>query len=205
MASDLEEKVLLCGSCYYNMLRSVIEPLSIVSKESGGDLIGRKNRNSFILINAYPLLTYKRKPKSVEYKNNTAIERLRRLDRAVNKLGGLGTRILGEYHSHVYKRDEERQRGLSKADVDFISDEIKKLGVKYWIELVLTIKTKEYRRTEEVGEFFIPYKNKLRVILRDTPNHGYDIVMGVYKVEKEPRLRVKELKVKMRKVKVTPI
>lgn len=88
MAGDLEERALLCGSCYYNMLRSVIEPLSRVSRESGGDLIGRKNKDSFILINAYPLLSYKRKPTSLDHKNNTAIERLRRLDKAVNKLEG---------------------------------------------------------------------------------------------------------------------
>lgn len=112
---------------------------------------------------------------------------------------------MGEYHSHIYKRDEERQRGLSKADVDFISGRIEELGVKYWIEMVLTIKTKDYEENQEVGEFFVQYKNKLRVILRDTPRHAYDIVMGAYKVEKNLRLRTRELKVKMRKIKVTPI
>lgn len=194
----LEERVELAGSCYYNMIRSLVESYS---RESTGDLIGKKHKNRFIMLNSYPILTAKRKPTEVSYENKEAINRLKRMDKALNKLGGLGNRTIGGYHCHFYKEDEIRE-GLKKGDREFIKDELSESKRKYWIEVLLTAKARKYEKPKETGEFFIAYKKKLRVILRDIPFHAYDIIISAYKVDENSR--IKELKVCQRKVKVKP-
>lgn len=197
----LEETVELTGSSYYTMLRSVIET---IPRESSGDLLGRKLNKDYICINAYPIQTAKRKPNSVRYDDYEAVKRVRALNKAVNILGGLGTYLLGGYHSHVCKNGNV-ESVLSEGDIKHIKDELDELSKNYWIEITLNIRERKYQKPKKTGEFVIRYPRKLRVILRDEERHGYDITFAAYKVTNLKKPRIKELKVRRRKVKVTPL
>lgn len=193
----LEETVELSGSCYYTMLRSVIEPLEPgKSNESVGDLLGRKLREDFICVNAYPWITAKRKPSGALYYDEAA-QRIRRLNQAVNTLGGLGTYLLGGYHSHYFKNGEILNHGLSHRDINHrVIPEMKEQNKNYWIEIILNIKERKYKKEKQTGEFITEYPRKMRVILRDTPNHGYDVTISTFKATNAEKIKIKELKVR---------
>ncbi len=207
--TNLEETVELAGSCYYTMVRSAVE---IFPRETTGDLLGKKIKNVYLMLNAYPFQTAKRKFTEVSYGNNKAVKRVRNLDQSINKLRGLGTNLLGQYHSHTPDLKNKNIKGryiktkLSKSDVGFIKDELDELNKSYWIELTLNIKDKKYKRQQEKGESHLAYKRntkKLEVKIIDTKFHGYNIIISAYRVTlKDEKVDVKELTVKRRKVKV---
>lgn len=202
----LEETVELSESCYYTMLRSVIEPLEPGKpKESVGDLLGKKLRENFVCKNAYPWITAKRKPRSVMYYDNAA-KRIRRLNQVINTLGGLGTYVIGGYHSHYFTNDEILNHGLSDWDINHrIIPEMGEQNKDYWIELILNIRERKYKKSKPTGEFVIQYSRKLRVILRDAEKHCYDITFSAYKVTNLKKPRIKELNLRRRKVKVVKV
>lgn len=203
----LEETIELSGACFYTMLRSVIEPLdSKKPKESAGDLLGRKNQYEYFCINAYPWLNAQGKTGSITYDMDEKADRIRRFNRAVNKKGGLGTYVIGGYHSHYYHPTEIANHGLSNTDIyEGILPEMKKLNRPYWIEITLSIKEREYRNAKKTGETIKELKKKLLVIVTDTPNHEYRITISGYKVTDSKKPKIRELKVKKRKVKVTKL
>ena len=190
---NLEESVELSRSCYYTMLRSIVETLP---RESTGDLLGRKLNEHFICVNSYPIQTANRKPKSVVYNDEKAVKRVRNLNRIVNSLGGLGTYLLGGYHSHVQRKDETIERILSHNDIKHASQELNEQKKHYWIEIILNIKEKKYQEQNQTGEFVTEHKRKLRVILRDTLNHAYEITISAYKVTNPKKPKIRELKVR---------
>lgn len=196
----LEGIVEMAGGCYYNMIRSIVEA---GPREVLGDLIGKKYKGNFILINAYPFLTAELKPTEAFYGNEAARERLRELNKALNKLGGLGYSIVGQYHSHIYKVLEERENGFGKKDIDFFVDEMEKLKRKESVQIILTVKSKEYTRKYPTGEFITKYPKKLRLILRNNTFHCYDISISAFRLSKDKKL--KELKVCRRKIKFSRV
>ncbi len=193
------ESVELAGSAYYNMLRSIIET---IPRESMGDLLGRKFNNEYICINAYPMQTANRKLGSVNYdeSDEKAVDRVRSVNKTSNRLGGLGTYLIGGYHSHINSTNK-----LSDSDIKHIIAELDELKKDYWIEITLALKEKRYPNPKQTGEFVKEYARKLRVTLRDTQNHGYDITISAYKVTNPKKPRVKELKVRRRRVKVVKV
>lgn len=195
--TDLEEKVELSGSCYYNMLRSIIETFP---RESTGDLLGKKNKNLYLMINSYPIQTSERKYTKVYYGNSQAIKRIRRLNKAVNKLRGLGTNLLGGYHSHTINGlNKINMNTLGRGDKDFIEGELKELKKDYWIEILLNISSKNYSRKQKRGEY-VKYRNgKLDIRIVDEEFHRYNITLSAYKLIKNNNgegLKVKKLKVR---------
>jgi hypothetical protein len=176
----------LCGSCYYNMIRTVVESYP---KESTGYLYGEQIRNKIILYNAHPIQTAIRGLKSVAYANGAAIQRLRKLDKAV------GAFLRGGYHSHP--KDESGY--LTKGDLNFIEDEMDELNRESWIEIILRVNTIDYSRHNEVGEFFQDHTNKLSTIIRDDPLHGYKITLSAFKIDEDQK--VQELQIKRRRIK----
>jgi proteasome lid subunit RPN8/RPN11 len=173
----LEGTVDLKANCYYNMLRSVIETFP---RESTGDLIGKKNRDYFTMSNAYPIQTSQRKPTQVTYGNNQARKRLINFNHAVD-LGGLWPRVIGGYHSHP----NGIMAKLGDSDLEFIQEEMEMLKRKYWIEIILLIKSIDYSRPREIGEFLREQNSHLKLVMVDTPNHAYHITLFTYKVDEK--------------------
>ena len=181
------ERVKLTEDCYSNMIRSTVET---GSREVLGDLIGKKWGSNFILAHAYPIQTAERKPTAVSYGNDSARERLRRLNRV---LGDLGCSIIGQYHSHIFAPEEERDNSLSQDDVNFSVQEMEALSLSSSVEIVLGVKSRNYKTRHKVGESIRQYPKGLRVILRDDLFHCYDIFISAFLVSKNKK--IKELKV----------
>jgi hypothetical protein len=188
----------LAGSAYYNMLRSCIESWP---REVQGDLFGKNQRadDGFQILNAYPIITSKRKRESVSYGNNAAVLRLRRLDEAVSGIDDLSkTSFIGEYHSHT-TGEGCRPNVLSDNDLHFVHDEMKVWGKEKWIEILLEIRERKYRKNTALGQRAREYKKKMGVLLRDDLDHGYAITISGFLIDDDMRLQ--ELKVVPRKVK----
>lgn len=200
---SLEETLEITGSCYYNILRSVVELLPI---EGSGDIVGKRNLTTHIAINSYPIQTATRKPSSVEYGDEKALKRVRDFNKAVNYKGGLGTYLLGGYHSHVRHKREKINNGLSKTDLNYIEGELTDLKMNYWIEIVLNVKKRKPQKNKKPAYSLVEYPRKLKAIISLNPKEKYEIHFSAYKVTRRAgKIRVKELKIKQRKVKIKPL
>ena len=187
----------LSGSCYYNMLRASIEE----PKEVTGYLYGRRERKRIILYNAYPIQTAIRNPTNVAYGNQSAIERLRKLDAAISKTFGLETYLIGGFHSDP---SLDGLNGLSKKDINFIAkEEVCPLKKDIWIEIVLKLEEKNYKRPMKIKEFSEEFKKRLKVTIIDDEYHSYKITISAHELDKNNKVR--ELKIKKRKIRVIKI
>ena len=210
----LIQKVELSGSCYYNMIRSIVESWK---KEAAGYLFGRFEGRKAIMINAYPLLTTKRTKNYVSYDiKHKPIRRLRSLDKAISRNGDSDTGLIGGFHSHIVEKGYETRplNDLSKEDKNFIIDEMRELDNKdeeefcnTWIEIILRINARKYSR-REIGETITEFDRKLGITIRDSVDHGYRMVITGYRLtrdnERTKKVKASELKVRNRRVKVIP-
>lgn len=181
----------LAGSCYYNMLRTVVEESP---REPTGYLYGIKERGKIIVVNAYPIQTAKRNPTSVSYGNGAAIERLRKLDKVILSNAKSGTSIIGGYHGH----GPETMNKLTKEkdeDLDFIrTEEMTPRGLESWIEIILKVEQKEYQRAMQLGEFIRQKNKRIETRIQDEPYHSYRITLSAHLINKD--MKVKEIKIK---------
>ncbi len=195
---SLIEKIEIAGSCFHNMMRTVIESYRL---EQTGFLIGQMSNNKAVLYNAYPITTSKRKPSSVYYGDEKAIERLKRYEIAVSlKEGEIS--LLGGYHSHIVKKEDKNTERrselneLSDDDLDYIREDMRSIGAVSWIEIILRLEEKAYS-SRDVGLYLTHHKKKMGLTIMDFPlNHingrnGYRIVLSGYLIEKRPEITLK--------------
>ena len=186
----------LTGSCYYNMLRATVESFP---KETTGYLYGVEKDGKYIIFNAYPIQTAIRNPTSVSYGNEAAIKRLRRLENAIGANSRSKTFLIGGYHSHP----KNSTNYLSEKDTEFIEDEITNLNKNEWVEILLKLKSKNYKKSMEIGEFLKNSNKKLEIIIRDYSLHGYNITLSAYRIIKNfQNIAIEELKIKRRRRKL---
>jgi proteasome lid subunit RPN8/RPN11 len=199
--SEPELVVEIAGSCYYNILRSVVE---VWPREVIGDLIGKRIRDRFILVNAYPWQTAVRKPTEAFHGNYAARRRVVEVMKAVNRRGGLGFSIIGYFHSHVFTPREKRWSLLGKThDRAFFSDDMRQVNRNESVVIIASVRAKRYKKRQRPGEYISEYKKSLRVLLRDKPYHGYDIILSAFFLSLRGSSReLKRLKVKQRRIEV---
>ncbi len=182
---------ILEAGCFSALVISAVE---VYSKETTGLLIGKRDRrfirgkltDCVVIQGAYPLQTAKRGFTSVMIGNTRAFRRARRT------LNYLGFETIGEYHSHP-----GRYARLTIEDEDYIRDQINeinkeelKLLEKQWLELIVGIVKKKYKKEQKRGWF--PKKRRLKRrtkriagILKTTPRIGYDIEILGYWIDLE--------------------
>jgi len=181
------KSVVLEAGCFSALVMSAVE---VYSKETMGLLIGKHDRrfirgrltDCVVVQGAYPLQTAWRGFTSVMIGNSRAFRRARRT------LSHLGFELLGEYHSHP-----GTSARLTIDDEDYIRDKMSegdkedlKILEKRWLELVVGIMKRNYRRKQTTGWF--PKKRppgqrtrKIAGVLKTTPQVGYDIeIMGYW-------------------------
>lgn len=181
----------LAGSCYYNMLRTIVEESP---REPTGYLYGIRQNRKVILFNAFPIQTAVRKPTEVSYGNGAAIERLRKLDEVTCSNTKSGTSLIGGYHGHGSEALNKLTREKN-GDLDFIkTEEMDKRSLDSWIEIILQIEQKEYQRKMKLGEFIREREKRIETRIQDEPYHSYRITLSAHLIDKN--MRVKEIKLR---------
>jgi len=168
---------------FKTMIASAIE---VYNRETNGTLLGRNatrkidgvKKRVLSIKDVYPIQTAKRKPSEVSHGNIAAFKRFLRA------MESLKTEIVGGYHSHPHPYEGVV---LSKSDVDFIRDEVKVMGrigqkevENGWLEILISIKRKKYKRGGMAKWYTCGYVKKIRCRIRTQKKIGYDIVVSAY-------------------------
>jgi proteasome lid subunit RPN8/RPN11 len=193
---------------FRTLIASAIE---VYNRETNGALLGRNavreisgiKTNVVSVKEVYPFQTDKRTPSEVIHGNKAAFKRVLRAFESLN------TEIIGGYHSHPYPYGFV---GLSRGDVTSVKEDIYsmlKIGQQRvkngWLELLLSIKRKDYARSGEREWYICDYVKKLRVRVRTRKKTGYDILISAYWVypkEKFGKKSVKDMKFGVKEVAV---
>ena len=183
----------------------VVSAIEVYNRETNGFISGKvsvkkirgKEKPVLSLQTVYPLQTAERKPSHVVNGNDLAHRR------AVSSLSAMGIPLVGGFHSHTdYSQDFSPYPELSANDVDFIGDEMKQLNLNghnthKWLELIMSVKKKEFSSSHKKGIRINPFKRKLGLEIITTPYTSYKITLAGYwlqngaqklKVEKEARI-----------------
>lgn len=171
--------VILERGCLLGMVMAAME---VYSRETTGLLVGRIGKRFIrgrltecvVLEEAYPLQTAKRMFSFVMIGNLKAFERARKT------AGAYGFSILGEFHSHP-----ESYPFLTKGDRKYIMEQVMsgrrnelRLVGNRWLEVVIGIKKKKYKRVKKTGWY--PSDPLIRIgqvkgILRTEPKVGFEV------------------------------
>lgn len=183
---------------FKTLITSAIE---VYNRETNGALLGRNavreiNGRKMKVVSvkeAYPFQTEKRTPSEVIHGNISAFKRVLRA------FESLKTEIIGGYHSHPYPYGGFV--ALSEGDVTSIKEDIEamvKIGQERvrrgWIELLLSIKRKDYKRPGKKEWYICDYVKKLRVRLRTKEKTGYDVLVSAYWVYPKEKFGEKPIK-----------
>lgn len=185
----------LSESCYYTILRSVIESWP---REVMGEIYGKKESH-VKASHAYQFVTAERKPTYVSYGNNEAINRLRRLDHVISRDKYLKNKLIGGFHSHVITRSNRGlhrrdQNSLSKEDLEFIRQELEMSGKEEWIEVLIRVEKKDYSTPAKEGKKVTFLGKKMKIIIRDRPLEGYELTFSAFHISKD--MKVSEIKIR---------
>lgn len=200
--SELKLVAEIAGSCLYNILRSILE---VWGNEAIGDLIGKRVKNRFILINAFPWQTAVRKSNSVGHGDYKARKRVIEFNRAINRKGGLDFSNIGWYHIHYFFPKEKRFSFFSKQDYGFFSEEMEKVNRTESLMIVASVRARRYKRKQRAGVFISEYRKSLRVIYKSqtNPYWTYDIILAAFLLSlKAGKGKLKKLKIRQHRIKV---
>lgn len=189
----------------------VTSAIEVYNRETNGALFGRnatreiegKETEVVSVKEVYPFQTEKRTPSEVIHGNISAFNRMLRA------FESLGTEIIGGYHSHPYPYGFV---GLSKGDITSVKEDIEamtKIGQtrvkKGWLELLLSIKRKDYVKPQKPEWYICDYVKKLRARIRTAEKRGYDILVSAYWIypkEKYGKKPIKKMKFGVKEVAV---
>lgn len=179
------------------MVTSAIE---VYNRETNGALLGRRSTHeingrkmSLVSIKAvYPFQTDRRMPSEVEHGNVAAFKRFLRATES------LKTEIIGGYHSHPYPYESIR---LSEGDINSVKEDtqaMEKIGQervkKGWLEVLLSIEKKEYKKPKKPEWYICDYIKRIRVRVRTREKTGYDVIISAYWVYPKSQKMTKEKK-----------
>lgn len=178
----------------------VTSAIEVYNRETNGALLGRnavreiEGRKTKVtsVKEIYPFQTEKRTPSKVVHGNKEAFQRVLRT------FESLGTEIIGGYHSHPYPYGFV---GLSEGDITSVKEDVEamiKIGQmrvkRRWLELLLSIKRKDYARPQRPEWYICDYVKKLRVRIRTREKTGYDILVSAYWVYPKEKFGGKPIK-----------
>lgn len=180
------KQIILKKTAYMNLLRTVIES---ASREPTGFLFGFQRKSKCTFTNAYPVITADRTPTSASYGNKTAINRIRQFYNLMHSLKALEGNWVGGYHSHPLVKGDDLKvlTRLSSSDIDFIDDEMKAHNQEYWIEIIVRFHEKKLLTKHKMGKKVKMHKNKMKVVLTDSPNHKYYMLISAYLIKKKSK------------------
>jgi len=177
------DAVVVEPGCFLSLAASAIEAYD---RETNGFLVGSGNSRRAVLSAAYPLQTEERKRNWVAHGNLRAFDRARR---TVEQMY-VGLDLLGGFHSHT---GADGAASLSRWDLDYIEEELRRINGKTrslaqdrWLELVIAIRRREYRRPPGFTWSLRRYKRKVGATVVLRPGVGFDLTLGAYWVRVGP-------------------
>ena len=186
----LEGIVKVSENCLNNIMRNIIEQKD---NESIGDIIGKKEGKEYIAINAYPWQKAYSGNENAGYKDFES--RMRVINTDIDMREELMHFIIGQYHSHIFKPEEKRETRLGKEDIEFFTLQGKWLEIPELLEIVASVRIKNYKNKPRNKISFRNYESKLRVIWR-SDSRGYDVIFGAYKISKGKEQNPEELQIR---------
>jgi len=170
-------RIFIKKNCLDILVASAIE---VFPRETNGLLIGRNYKRILNVNMAYPIQTDNRKPTYVEHGNLSALNRL------LNAMITMEKPLIGGFHSHPYPNGYIK---LTKDDIDFVKEEIERIHklnnkkMNTWLELVMSVKKKQYKRMVDIGTFIEKDDGKIRILIRNEDYTGFDIKIGGYAIK----------------------
>jgi len=168
---------------FKELITSAIE---VYNRETNGVLLGRRtfkeikgDKKKVVSIkNVYPFQMERRTPSQVTHGNIEAFKRVLRT------IDSFDAEIVGGYHSHTPPYYVVR---LSRGDIKSIKEDIEamlKIGytkmARGWIEILMSIKRKEYKKPSGREWYICDYIKKLRCYVRTQKKIGWDILLSAY-------------------------
>ena len=182
--TDLEFRdVFIEEDSFKTLIASAIE---VYSRETNGVLLGGnstreingKRKKVISIQDVYPIQTAKRMRAEVYHGNIEAIKRYLRATCS------LRTDIVGGFHSHPHPFESNI---LSEGDIEFIREEIKvmsRLGQKKvekgWLELLMSITKKDYKRPGLSKWYTISHLKKINCRVRTQKKLGYEVTVSAF-------------------------
>ena len=198
MPSGAESRdVFIENRAFKTLITSAIE---VYNRETNGVMLGsntvreiKGEKTKVVSIKeVYPFQTEERKPSEVVHGNIAAFKRVLRT------ISSFESEIMGGYHSHPHPYKIVK---LSKADVESIKEDIEamiKAGQvrvkKGWIEVLLSIKRKDYAKAKGREWYICDYVKRLRCHVRTRARVGYDILISAYWVHPKGEVDEKTIK-----------
>ena len=189
--------VFIENRAFKTLITSAIE---VYNRETNGVMLGRNTTRGIkdektkvvSIKEVYPFQTEERKPSEVVHGNIAAFKRVLRT------ISSFESEIVGGYHSHPHPYQTIR---LSRADIDSIREDIEamiKAGQERvkngWIEVLLSIKRKDYARPKGREWYICDYVKRLRCHVRTRAKVGYDILISAYWIYPKGKIDQKNIK-----------
>lgn len=197
MAGQKVKPVFLEDQCLRSLITSAME---VYNRETNGLLIGRNTkkkisrsmRKVMSIRDVYPYQTDIRKPSEVSHGNMAAFRRV------ISSISSMQTKIAGGYHSHCWPIERIK---LSKSDIGFSKDEMgytnknRKNGLTEWLEILLSVKKREYTEPHEIGWFLTELEKGVRSLIVMNTFEGYSVTINAYWIKHGKKPTVREAKV----------
>lgn len=149
-------------------------------KEVSGYLIGSNGSKAreLKIVSAYSLQTDNKNPTWVEHGNFSAVERVEGLMKTMN------IKLVGGFHSHP-----DGPNKLSRSDIDFVTEKLEEHSLASWLELIVSVKRKEYTSKQRVGWLVREHLKKLSLRIRTSPSEGFDLTLSGFWVLSGKKIR----------------
>src|SRR3989344_8483555 len=186
-------RIRISQGALYNMIMSVVDAWP---REQSGDVYGFTDAKGLIVTNVSPIISAQRRPTHIN-PVKASIKRREGIEGAIATNRSLQSSYIGSYHSHITKNP---YKFLEDYDPDILSDidligaeeEMGKRSLDNFIELILKFEKKQYTLPHAIGETYVQYPNRLKVIMKPeesskkrTTKIGYDITFLGHFIKKK--------------------
>lgn len=152
-------------------------------KEVSGYLIGSNGSQArkLRIISVYPLQSDIKKRTWVQHGNESAVRRLEGIMKTMRM------RVVGGFHTHPLGPSKP-----SSSDIDFIEDKLEQHSLPSWLELIVSVKKKDYHTKQKPGWYLRIFQKKIGMTIKTSPWTGFDIILSGFWIMNAGRAKVKE-------------
>ncbi|MBL7160330.1 MAG: Mov34/MPN/PAD-1 family protein [Candidatus Aenigmarchaeota archaeon] len=147
-------------------------------KEVSGYLIGSNGTGRFKVVSAYPIQSDIKMPTWVETGNESAVRRVNKLMKTMRM------RLVGGFHSHPLGPPRP-----SRNDIDFIRERLDEHSLQQWLEIIVSVRKKDYLTRHSTGWQLHQYENKLGMTIKTSPWTGFGVTLSGFWIPSSGRIR----------------
>jgi len=158
-----------------SMIPSAIEEYH---KEVSGYLIGSNGPSKKLrIISAYPMQSDIKKRTFVIHGNDSAVKRVNGVMRTMKM------RIVGGFHTHPLGPSKP-----SRSDVDFIQEKLEEHSLPNWLELIMSVKKRDYESEHRPGWSLKQWEKKLGMTIKTGPWTGFDVTLSGFWIKRSGKV-----------------